>query len=322
MKNDTINKLKSRVGKKNAVIVYSGTLAIESALLILNIGKNDKVLIASSVCYSVVEAILRVGAIPVVVAPKNGITLEIEDLEQITDKKSIKCIILVHQYGIGQLIKTIKNIFTNIPIIEDIAQAWDIKVSGDSIGKYSDIVVTSFGKTKPLSLGYGGALFSNNNLSGLFDYCDCNSRDNKDKMLPYYLQNSENINFENLVLKADKIVSKQRKVAYILSMLSDISYINFIHEQDGDNFVWHRFPIVINNRNKYNIIIKLLEKNNVKYQLPHDKELFEIPLLTKSKFELFNDNYKKLNIILIRTRNNKIKDVKKFVNEIMKLKSE
>ncbi len=320
MGNSTIDCIKERVNKKKAIVVYSGTLAIESALISLNIGLNDKVLIASSVCYSIPEAIIKIGAIPVIVVPKNGLIFCEEEVQEVIKKENIRCIILVHQYGIGQSIKSIRNIAPSIPIIEDIAQAWGIKIKGEKIGEYSDVVITSFGKTKPLSLGYGGALFSDNDLSEIFDFYNIDSRENKSKMVPYYFEYATNINFNKLMHKADKIVSKQRAVATILSGLFTIKGIEGYIEDNGDLFTWHRFPINIKNRKMFNTIRELLEKNDVKYQFPHDEELFEIPLLKHSKFKLYN-NYKKRNILIIRTRTNKLRNVKKFVNAVKKFYS-
>lgn len=310
-------KIAEHIDKKYGVIVYSGTLAIEAALVCLNIKKNDKVLVSSTVCYSIIEAILRVGAIPVIVVPEKYFSLSEKDIEKVLNKeKNIKCIILVHQYGIAQEIKEIKKKAGEIPLIEDIAQAWNIENNNEKPGKHSDIVITSFGITKPLSLGYGGALFSNTNYNKYFDFYDSISRHSSEKLLPYTL-NIKNSQIKKILKKSHKIVKRQRKIAKILSEgLKDINSIDYIKDDIYTKSVWHRFPIFISNKKEYKKILSLLEKNKVLYQLPHEKELFELDLIKNSSSIVYKDNYHKENIILIRTRTNKTKNIKKFLKEV------
>lgn len=310
MKKNDVKYLLKVIPKKNVVVVYSGTLAIESALINLGIKKKDKVLVASSVCYSIIEAILRVGAIPVIVEPSNYFTLDYNDIKDVVKKEKPSCMILVHQFGIGQKIKEIKNSFPNIKIIEDIAQAWNIYIDGES-HEYSDVIITSFGKTKPLSLGYGGAIFSNNNLSETFDYYNNDSRNSKKNMIPYYLEQQTRINYKKLIRKGNKIVKKQRKIASSLKFLSSYSFIKTIDE-NTNKYVWHRYPIIINS-NYYENFIKILEKCNVQYQLPHETEIYDIPLLAGKDYRLYKTTTQSDNkIILIRTRTNKLINILKL----------
>ncbi len=310
MKKNDVKYLLKVIPKKNVVVVYSGTLAIESALINLGIKKKDKVLVASSVCYSIIEAILRVGAIPVIVEPSNYFTLDYNDIKDVVKKEKPSCMILVHQFGIGQKIKEIKNSFPNIKIIEDIAQAWNIYIDGESY-EYSDVIITSFGKTKPLCLGYGGAIFSNNNLSETFDYYNNDSRNRKKNMIPYYLEQQTRINYKKLIRKGNKIVKKQRKIASSLKFLSSYSFIKTIDESTN-KYVWHRYPVIINS-NYYENFIKILEKCNVQYQLPHETEIYEIPLLAGKDYRLYKTTTQSNNkIILIRTRTNKLINILKL----------
>ena len=173
--------------KKSGVIVNSGTLAILSALKLANIKENDLVLISGYCCYSLFEAISNIGAKTVFIKPNNFFNISITEIDEVIKKYNIKCFIATHQYGIVQDIKEIRNKYPNLVIIEDIAQAWNIVENQEAIGKYSDLIVTSFGLTKPLSYGQAGAVFGTNDISEYFDLHDRDSRNKNCLLLPYSL---------------------------------------------------------------------------------------------------------------------------------------
>ena len=108
--------------------MYSGTLAIESALRIAGITRGDKVLFNNLACYSVLEAVINVGGIPVLMNPATDkIVLDSFEVINIIKAKGIKCFIAIHQYGIYQEIELIKKQCPEVIIIEDLSQAWNIK---------------------------------------------------------------------------------------------------------------------------------------------------------------------------------------------------
>lgn len=307
--------------KKYGTILYSGTLAIESALMCAGIKRKDKVLVSGAVCNSVLNAIIRTGAIPVVVVPKNAIKLETKEcLSVLKQEKNIKCVILTHQYGIAHDVLPIKQFCGNkIPIIEDVAQAYDIVVNSYPAGKYSDYIVTSFGNTKPLNYGVGGAIFSNRDLTNFFDFCDNTSRMRSNLLFPYIYPEVDKINYRKLLRNGNKNVKKQRQIASVLEKgLENISCIEIIKDNPDNKSVWHRYPIFVKDKKYYQVILNLLEKTNVKYQLMHEIESFDLPMF-KNKLKIINKNKNQDNIILLRTRNNDKKDVKKFLSLLKKV---
>lgn len=147
------SKLAKYFNKKYGIITYSGTLAIEVALKSLRLKRKSKVLITSNVCYSIINTVLKLGLVPVIKTPNNGLFFTNDDIDMVIDKEIIDCILLVHQFGILNNISKRKYKKLNIKIIEDVAQTWDLKDNNgiNNIGIDSDIVVTSFGSTKPIS---------------------------------------------------------------------------------------------------------------------------------------------------------------------------
>ncbi len=307
------NYIASKIGLKNGVIVNSGTIALLSALKLANIGCNDKVLINGYCCYSLYEAIKNVGAEPIILVPKNFYQLTDDEIINTIKKYNIKCYIAAHQYGIVQNIKNIRETLPDLKIIEDIAQAWNVKVSGESIGKYSDYVVTSFGETKPLSYGQAGAVFSNNELHPYFDFHDKESRKSQNILLPYALYMCDDIDEKKLVTCANDIVEKQRNIAKILTNYF-IDNENVIIHQDNnlDESTFQRFPVIVSNPKYKNEIEKNLNDNNILFQWQNDKEVWELDMVKRTDTKVIQTVEKPI-YALIRTRQNNIDDVKKLV---------
>lgn len=309
-------KLAKKYYKNNGVIVYSGTLAIESALVCAKIKKGDKVLISSTVCYAIFEAIVKLEAIPVIVIPKNRLVLTIDDIKETLKTEKIACIIVVHQYGIVHNVKPIREYCgNNMIIIEDVAQAWDIIDNNKNAGFYSDYVITSFGITKPLSLGYGGAIFSNHDLIPHFDFYDNASRESSVALIPYTYTNCDKIDILNLIKIGNNNVKKQRKIANLLSKdLKNNKNLFIISDKENNKSVWHRFPIFIDNEKYFKYVTKKLKECGIKYQLPHSKELYEITMVKNSNAIIKGNN--KLNnskMVLIRTRTNSEENIIKWL---------
>lgn len=302
-----------QIGLKNGVIVQSGTIALLSALKLSNVGIGDNVLINGYCCYSLFEAIKSVGANPVFIIPSNFFNLTDDEMVYAIENYDIKALISTHQYGIVQQYSNIRKKYPNLKIIEDIAQAWDISYEQSNIGEYSDYVVTSFGTTKPLSYGQAGAVFSNNSLHEFFDFHDRESRNSNNVLLPYALYMCESIDEKKLVDNASKIVQKQRIIAECLyDYFKNDDKVKVHLDKSGNNSTWQRFPIVINDPNYLSVIVNLLDKHGIQYQLQNEKEVWELNMVQNTEHTLLMNCDKPL-YILVRTRQNEIDNVKKLL---------
>ncbi len=304
--------------KKYGVITYSGTLAIEIALKSLHLKKGAKVLVLAEVCYSIINTIWKLGLIPVMVIAENQLYLTDKDIEKVINKEKIDCMMLVHQYGIWNNIDLNKYSQKGIKIIEDVAQAWKVGNNNYEIGKNSDIVVTSFGKSKPLSYGIGGGLFFNDeSIFKIIDYSDIESREKEDILVSYTYPLCEDISYDKLKLIANKIVDEQKNNA---KKYYELFYNqNIIKCLDSiENSVWHRYPIWVEDYKIYKKIITKLKQTDLEYQLSHRIDLTE---LKRNKKGIKYDNRKqKKYIILLRTRNvdiNKQIDILKEIKGIL-----
>ncbi len=98
--------------------------------------------------------------------------------------------------------------------------------------------------------------------------------------------------------------------------------IEFHIDSEYEKSVWHRFPIVIKDKHYYKIVKLALDRAKVKYQLPHEKELYEIDMVNNSDAIIIGDKSKINDIILIRTRDNKEKNIMKFIKILKELNYE
>lgn len=303
------NLLAIKYNKKYAIQVYSGTLAIEAILKSLNLTNNNKVLISTYSCYSILQAVINSNLKPVIAIPKNGFLFSQLELKKIIKENNIKVYIAVHQYGYYQVISKIKG----LTIIEDFSQAWNIKYDNTKIGNNSEYSIISFGKTKPLSNGIGGIILSNTDISKNFDLKTKNDRYNDNRLLEYYYP--QRINYKKLIILANRKVQKQRKNADMLNnIFKKYKFINTIEEKKSLPS-YHRYLIGIRNKD-IDKLCSILDKCKILYQREYKIKLDELPITKKEKIEVIG-KHNNLKYILIRT-NNKKSNIKKLYKEMRK----
>jgi hypothetical protein len=204
-------------------------------------------------------------------------------------------------------------------IIEDAAQAWGLKYAGSPVGSYSDYVVTSFGKTKPLSLGLGGALFSNNgSFKRYLDYTDKPSRHSADVILPYVMPRTFNIDIDKLIFGGNLNAKKSISAANLLTVGLKLPGIRIWDLGDGDVANWYRFPIFVGSKKVYEKVISLAQQHHLIYKLPHRLELSKIPLALKYNSRIINNRTSIEYRIDLGTSENKIKNIKSWLRELKK----
>ena len=112
-------------GTKHAVGCSSGTDALILSLLALDVGSGDEVITTPFTFFATIEAIIRVGATPVLIdIEEESYNLNVEQLEKAITKKT-KAIIPVHIFGQCCDMTKIMSIANkhNLYVIEDAAQA-------------------------------------------------------------------------------------------------------------------------------------------------------------------------------------------------------
>lgn len=151
------------IGKKYAVSTNSGTSALHLALIALDIGNGDEVILPALTIGSCYFAIWQTGAkaVPVDVDPKTY-NIDPHLIEKAITAKT-KAIMVVHLYGQACDMKAINQIAKkhNLLIIEDAAEAHGATYQGKKLGSFGDISCFSFYANKLITAGEGGAVLTN-----------------------------------------------------------------------------------------------------------------------------------------------------------------
>jgi dTDP-4-amino-4,6-dideoxygalactose transaminase len=140
--------------------VSNGTAALHMALLALDVGPGDEVIIPSLTFVADVNVVNLVGATPVLADAMSldDWNMSIGSIEkQITEKT--KAIIVVHYAGypckdISKISEMCRE--RGIGLIEDVAHAPGAAINGKKCGTFGDVGCFSFFSNKNLSIGEGG----------------------------------------------------------------------------------------------------------------------------------------------------------------------
>jgi len=155
--------LTKRMSVKYAQLVSSGTAALTVALASARIGKGDEVIMPTFTFVASFEAILAIGAIPVLVDIDDTLTINPTAVEKAITSKT-KAIMPVHMCGSMADLKALKKICDthNLILLEDACQAIGGSYDGKPLGSYGDLGCFSFDFVKTITSGEGGAVITNN----------------------------------------------------------------------------------------------------------------------------------------------------------------
>lgn len=152
------------IGVKHGVGVASGTDALVLAMRALYIGPGDEVIIPSYTFFATAEAVLLVGATPVLVdVEPSTYTLDVTQIANRISEKT-KAIIPVHLYGHPSNMTALMELARkhNLKVIEDNAQAFGAEHKGRKTGSFGDVACLSFFPSKNLGgCGDGGMVVTN-----------------------------------------------------------------------------------------------------------------------------------------------------------------
>jgi perosamine synthetase len=143
-----------------ALAVSNGTVALHLALVALDIGEGDEVIVPDLTFAASINAIIYTGATPVIadIDPVTW-TLDPASVERMISPQT-KAIMPVHLYGHPCHMDELLALATkhNLYVVEDCAEALGSKYNGQPVGTFSDAATFSFFGNKTITTGEGGMI--------------------------------------------------------------------------------------------------------------------------------------------------------------------
>ena len=161
----------STFGVQYAQLTSSGTSALTTAMAALGIGYGDEVIMPAFTFVASFEAVLSVGAIPVMVDVDETLTLNPSAVRKAITPKT-KCIMPVHMCGSMADMDALKSICKehNLLLLEDACQSIGGTYNGKHLGTIGDAGTFSFDFVKTMTCGEGGVVLTNN--ADVYTKCD------------------------------------------------------------------------------------------------------------------------------------------------------
>lgn len=151
-------------GVTHALTTTSGTLSVETALRAIGVGPGDEVVMGAYDYEPNFLTVHAVGATPVLVdVAKSNACLDVDQLESAIGPAT-KAILATHLHGGLLPMPRVMSIAAKhlVCVVEDAAQVSGAIVAGRPAGSWGDFGVLSFGGSKLLTAGRGGAILTSN----------------------------------------------------------------------------------------------------------------------------------------------------------------
>ena len=157
------SELEKTFGSEHVQLVSSGTAAVSVALASAGVGAGDEVIMPTFTFVASFEAIMMLGAIPVLVDIDDTLTLDPKAVEAAITPKT-KAIMVVQMCGSMGRMDELQIICNkhNLILIEDACQAIGGAYKGKPLGSIGDLGCFSFDFVKTITCGEGGAVITNN----------------------------------------------------------------------------------------------------------------------------------------------------------------
>jgi len=154
--------ISNKFGCKYTQLVSSGTTALTTVMSALGIGFGDEVIMPTFTFVASFEAILSVGAIPVLVDIDDTLTMNPEAVRKAITPKT-KCVMPVHMCGASADLDALQQICKehNLILLEDACQSFGATWKGKYLGTIGNAGTYSFDFVKIVTCAEGGAIVTN-----------------------------------------------------------------------------------------------------------------------------------------------------------------
>ena len=250
--------LRERVGVSSAIAVSSGTDALLCAMMALEIGAGDEVILPAFTFFATAGTVARLGAKPVFVdIDERTFNLDAGEVERAVTNKT-KAIIAVHLFGQCADMDAINAIAQRhgFSVIEDMAQAIDATVGGQRAGTLGRVACCSFYPTKNLGgFGEGGMILTDD--PSLADVARSLRNHGESQR---YVHDRVGGNFRLDTMKAaillvklaklEEFTKRRRESAAIYNRLLENTGVVTPHVPAGHQPVYHQYSVLCEGRDE------------------------------------------------------------------------
>ncbi len=312
------NKIGNLIRNKNVTVTNSASISLYICLLSLSLKKGDEVIMTNRSWISTFHAAkllnLKVNFVDVDIKNEN---IDENLIEKLINKKT-KVLIIVNRNGRICNRKKINRIVKkhNLFLIEDCAQSF-LSKQKDFINNKADYSCFSFGPTKLLNIGQGGAIISKNNkMHKIVQAIKYNGL--KSKKDGVWSKIGFNFKFTDIQCAFGLVQLKN--IRKKISRLREINKLILKNTNQNKNFTiiknkYSEVPLYTEalcaNRSK---LIKYLAKNKIECS-PYYNSLSDSPLADKSRYISVNNNsqkFKKNGLWLLSGSSQKNNDILKM----------
>lgn len=271
-----INKFESKfaefINVNYATTVSNGTVALHLAMVALNLGPGDEVIVPTLTYIASVNSITYTGSKPVFVDSLQGTwQVDPKDIEKKITTKT-KAIMVVHLYGHPCDMEEIMRIAKkhNLLVIEDCAEAFGSEYNGKHVGTFGNISTFSFFGNKTITTGEGGMVVTNdkvifNRLVHLKGQGLAENRQYWHDVIGYNYRMTNICAAIGLaqIEQADKFIAKKRQIADKYKERLKGFPITFQDENSNCKHSYWMINILLENNKKRTDLSKFLQDNGV-----------------------------------------------------------
>lgn len=276
--------LAARHGREDAALTACGAAAIEVALTHLGVGAGREVIVPDNACHRVGGSVLRVGATPVFAHVDESLVLGADVVAGALGPKTA-CVIIVHQYGLPAPVDEIRAAVPDwVSLVEDVAQAWDAQQGGVVVGSAGALAVTSFGPTKPLRVGTGGAvLCAVGELETAVSDIDVRERGFNAPPLPAPFPRPLLGSLRKAIPQADLRVAARREFVREARGPLEAAGLRAHCTKDSTEPSWHRLPVWAGDEAARDRFLLACAKQGVSAQAPHPQPTPSLPMFRQAR---------------------------------------
>ncbi len=275
---------------KYAFAMSSCTTALHLALVVLNIGTGDEVLVSDFTFPATANVVVQQGAKPILVdIDLDTFTMNIEDLRQKITERT-KAIIPVDAFGCAANFDPINKIAAehNIPVIEDAATAIGTKYYDRFCGNLTTLGCFSFHPRKVITTGEGGMITTNDDqLAERIKLLRSHGGVRKGNWYEYEAQGF-NYRLSDVqgaigvaqMEKLPMLIEKKRRMAIMLSeLISEMPGVRVPTEPKWGGHIYQSYVIMVDEHLNRDRIVDAMKSRGVETTLGtyalHDQPFFQ-----------------------------------------------